>query len=691
MTAPATAAPWCQERRLTLGEEPALSPPPQSLDAALAGLSRHFGHTSFRPGQAEVVSAVLTGRNVVGVMPTGAGKSLCFQLPALLLPGLTVVVSPLIALMHDQVSQLSARGIPATYVCSAQTELERAERLRRLRNLEVRLVYVAPERFRSAAFVAALAACPVSLFAVDEAHCISHWGHDFRPDYGLLGQVRRDLRPDRTVALTATATPEVRADIARSLRLKDPAFFVAGFDRPNLFLEVRPVGGEADKRDACVAYAREGGAGIVYCSTRRSAEGLFAALNARGLSPVLYHAGLGDEARRRAQDDFMASSDRIAVATNAFGMGIDKPDLRFVVHAAVPRTVEAYYQEIGRAGRDGLPARAALLFNHADVFTQERLVRASYPPDAVFSDVWGALLAEGGRFGGLQRLAVRVGASEWEVSAALRVLEQAGHLCFERPGQAPWRLELTEASASAPPAPRETKAVLEQVVRTLAPSRSGELTLEALALETGLGESATRRALRALDRAGWLRVTRPAGGRLARATTAAPFARLGLDLTTTRAQERRALHLLSRMTEYAYSRSCRRAFLLSYFGEPRRGTSCEGCDVCVSSRHSLPGVAIPSSAPAEHSVFAADSLRRWRRDLARDLGIAPYLVFDDRTLLALAVALPIDRAGFLAVKGAGEARWERFGLKVVEVSLAARARGDTPQPPEKSARRRARR
>ncbi|HET9036593.1 MAG TPA: RecQ family ATP-dependent DNA helicase, partial [Myxococcaceae bacterium] len=299
-------------------------------DAARAELEQSFGLTTFRPGQAEVVDSVLAGRNVVVVMPTGAGKSLCYQLPAVMLKGLTLVISPLIALMKDQLEQLEARGIPATLINSTVPELERAERIRRMRAGAYRLVYVAPERFRSPSFLDALGEVGVELMAVDEAHCISQWGHDFRPDYALLGQVRKRLRPPRTVALTATASPEVREDIVRSLLMKDPRVFVAGFDRPNLFLEVLRVSGDEERRAATARVIAEGGSGIVYCATRKQADAMQAALRLRGHDPVVYHAGMDEAERHRAQDRFMSDPSAVVVATNAFGMGIDKPDIRFV-------------------------------------------------------------------------------------------------------------------------------------------------------------------------------------------------------------------------------------------------------------------------------------------------------------------------------------------------------------------------
>jgi ATP-dependent DNA helicase RecQ len=653
-------------------------------DEAGAALRRHFGLAEFRTGQADVISSVLAGRNTVVVMPTGAGKSLCYQLPAVLLPGVTVVVSPLIALMKDQVEQLDARGVPATVINSTVSESERMERMRRMRAGAYRLVYVAPERFRSAAFLEALQATGVALLAVDEAHCISQWGHDFRPDYALLGQVRKKLRPPRTLALTATATPEVRADIIHSLLLKEPAVFVAGFDRPNLFLEVLPVSGDDDKRAACAARVAEGGSGLVYCATRKAAESMHAALRLRGHEPVLYHAGMEEIDRRRAQERFMSSRDGVAIATNAFGMGIDKPDIRFVIHAHIPRAVEAYYQEIGRAGRDGEPAHALLLFNHADVFTQERMIEGNHPSEAVISDVWNALVAAGGFERGLHALAQGVGASEFEVSAALRILEREGLLERKEAGEGAWRLRLR--ASPEPPArlSKPARAVLQTAVALAAGAEVASVRLAALAERAGLEPEAARRALSSLERAGLVEVRRPFAGRSIRPLRLVAFGELGLSLTRVRAQEQRALLLLKRMTDYAYGRRCRRTFLLRYFGEAAEEAACSGCDACHGRRTALPAPRRKASAPSsiyktgvvgeagDYSEQAALELRRFRRELSRDLELPPFMLFNDKTLRALATALPATREAFLSVKGTGPTQWERFGPQVVGICRGAR-------------------
>ena len=345
-----------------------------------AALTGHFGHTSFRPGQEDLVRAVLDGRDVLAVMPTGSGKSLGFQLPALLLPGTTLVVSPLISLMKDQVDELNRRGIRAAAIHSMLASDARQAALGAARRGEIRLLYVAPERFASDHFVRMLRDLPVARFVVDEAHCVSEWGHDFRPDYRRLktsaAECRRsDGQPGRppVAGFTATATPEVRDDIVGLLGLAEPRVVVAGFDRPNIDLRVRPVAGDLEKQKLLAGLVGDRRA-LVYAATRRNAETAAETLKCAGLDAAAYHAGLGDAERTRVQDGFAAGSLRVVCATNAFGMGIDRPDVESVIHVDIPGSLEAYYQEIGRAGRDGRQAIATLLWNYADVKTREFLI-----------------------------------------------------------------------------------------------------------------------------------------------------------------------------------------------------------------------------------------------------------------------------------------------------------------------------
>ncbi|MEX1045684.1 MAG: DNA helicase RecQ, partial [Chthoniobacterales bacterium] len=329
-------------------------------------LKEVFGYDTFRPHQREIAECFLAGRDTLAILPTGAGKSLCYQLPAVVRDGLTVVVSPLIALMKDQVDQLTASGVTATFLNSSLESAEAKKRFAKLYAGEYRLLYLAPERLMLPDFLSKLGEWGMKALAVDEAHCISEWGHDFRPEYRRLREVRETFADIPLLALTATATPRVREDIRAQLELREPEIFLASFNRPNLTYRVLP---KAKAAAQVVKFVRErdGEAGIVYAQSRRAAESLSAALSEAGVKAAPYHAGLEADERSRNQEAFLRDEVQVICATVAFGMGINKPNVRFVIHADLPKNVESYYQETGRAGRDGLPSECLLFYSRGDV------------------------------------------------------------------------------------------------------------------------------------------------------------------------------------------------------------------------------------------------------------------------------------------------------------------------------------
>jgi ATP-dependent DNA helicase RecQ len=534
-----------------------------SIADALTSLHVHFGFADFREGQREVIAAILEGKDAVVVMPTGSGKSLCYQLPALMFEGATLVVSPLIALMKDQVDALRARDLPATFINSSLPEQEQWARIDAVGRGQFKLVYVAPERFRSSRFLDALKSITISLFAVDEAHCISTWGHDFRPDYLRLKGVVQALNGNggatQTLALTATATPYVRSDIIQQLGLKDPQTFVSGFDRPNLTIDVVHTEKEREKVARIKRMAKtHDGSGIIYAATRKAVEQVATQLKGQGLSVSAYHAGMGDAVRVRAQEDFMTGRTQMIVATNAFGMGIDKPDIRFVAHYQIPGSIESYYQEIGRAGRDGLPSSCVLLFNYADKNTHDFFIEGSYPSAEQVRDVYRALLSTGLKRIELSaaEIAKRAGVrNEMAVQSTLYLLERAGHIHrlanarnFGRAaGPPPWE------TAGVSPAAAATASAREKPVR-------GVRTI--LMLDN---VSATK-----------LRVT-PA------------------DVERRADLERRKLR---EMIEFCYTERCYRAHILDYFGDRHHARQCGTCGNCAP-HSAAPEVSKETSAPGE--------------------------------------------------------------------------------------------
>ncbi|HKO44302.1 MAG TPA: ATP-dependent DNA helicase RecQ [Pyrinomonadaceae bacterium] len=553
-----------------------------SIDDALTSLRQHFGFHDFRDGQRDVIESILAGKDAVVVMPTGSGKSLCYQLPALMLDGATVVVSPLIALMKDQVDALHARGLPATFINSSIDQHEQRSRIDGLRQGKFKLVYVAPERFRSGRFLDALKSINVSLFAVDEAHCISTWGHDFRPDYLRLKSMSQTLGARQTLALTATATPYVRQDIIQQLGLSKPETFVSGFDRPNLTIDVVHTEKERHKFAHIRRMAKaHHGSGIIYASTRKAVEQVTTELREFGLKVTAYHAGMSDAVRVRAQEEFMAGTTQMIVATNAFGMGIDKADIRFVAHYQMPGSIEAYYQEIGRAGRDGLPSSCVLLFNYADKNTHDFFIEGSYPSREIVQDVYDALVATGQKRIELSatELAKRAGArNDMAVQSALYLLERAGHIA--RVSNAPGY----QADPSGPPP--WTQSSRAAAALKASPRRSRSIVM----LDASPG-------------------TKP------RVDFADVERRAGL--------ERRKLR---EMIEFCYTEYCYRASILDYFGDRHHARNCGSCGNC--SPRAATRVPLTSEETFDDSPRAGRT--RNKRSASND-PLIPRALTDDET------------------------------------------------------------
>jgi ATP-dependent DNA helicase RecQ len=563
-------------------------------------LRERFGLAQFRPGQRAVIESVLQGRDVLCVMPTGGGKSLCYQLPALLLGGLTLVVSPLIALMKDQVDALVERGVRATLLNSTLDPAEQRARILEIETGQYDLVYVAPERFRSARFVAAMAKVRPALLAVDEAHCISEWGHDFRPDYAKIGHARRQLGAPACIALTATATDIVRRDIADQLDLRDPAQFVTGFDRPNLRYAALDTRRDGDKLNALgQVLARNPGPAIVYASSRKRCEmiGEFLERELRR-SAVVYHAGLRREERTAAQERFMTGKAETVVATNAFGMGVDKADIRSVIHFNMPGTLEAYYQEAGRAGRDGRPAECVLLFAYGDRMLQELFIENEYPPAEMVYRVYDFLRALDDDPIELTQAdilaAARIELNEQAVGTALKILEGAGAIekFLPRENMAIIRINAEPEEPGTSLAGRlHPQAHVQRIVllglEGLVNRRYAEpiyFNPDDFAAALGLDRPALTRALRALAIELPIDYVPPFRGNALRVIDRARKPRdLNIDFAALEKRKRREYDKLDRMIKYAKSSRCRRSVILSYFGDAQAaGLHCGHCDNCAS-------------------------------------------------------------------------------------------------------------
>ncbi len=675
-----------------------------TLDAARTLLRARFGFDDFRPGQERAVSSVLAGRDTLVVLPTGGGKSLCYQVPALLLPGLTVVVSPLISLMKDQVDALTARGIPATFLNSTLSQGEVSERMMRVTRGEVKMLYVAPERFDVGTAAERLKGIGVSLLAIDEAHCISEWGHDFRPSYLRVAQVRERLGWPPAVALTATATQHVREDIARQLRLENADTIITGFDRQNLRYHVVSTRNDAEKDAALIdVLNRHKGVAIIYAATRRNVEKVTRTVEDAGVPALSYHAGLDDAHRHEVQDAFMNEKVRAIVATNAFGMGIDKPNVRVVIHHAMPGTLEAYYQEAGRAGRDGKPSEVFLLHAFPDRFTHEFFIKGAYPDRALVERVYERVRGTADRTGIVQLTPVEIAASlagkvsDREVESALRLLVRAGAVrtdpesggrVFVRLLATADRIKRELGSADEP-----ELGLLRALWRVAQDALYDGTTVDLDALPPGFGGGkGAMPLLEHLESRQFLEWNRLGGGdRVANARR--PLSAYPLDWAALDRRRRAELSKLDAVQQYAYATGCRRGFVLRYFGDPAAGKDCGGCDNCLGTHNASRGkkaapVLKPGEkrksrgaqrAPAEPSELVAtggdavllDRLRSLRTSIAREEKVPAYVVFPDRTLVEMAVRRPKSPYALGEIRGVGPMKIEKYGERFLALLRAA--------------------
>jgi ATP-dependent DNA helicase RecQ len=606
-----------------------MTPPDSELQAAL---KRWFGYDHFRPGQEAVVLDALAGHDLLAVMPTGGGKSLCFQLPALLRPGTMIVVSPLIALMQDQVRLLQDNGIPATFLNSSLDGAEAASRIRRLLAGEFRLLYVAPERLMMNEFLNGLLPQLIegpglSGFTIDEAHCVSEWGHDFRPEYRQLGRLR-DRFPDiPCFAFTATATGRVREDIVRQLALHEPRVHLASFNRPNLYYAVRAKSGRSYAE--LLAIAREGASGIVYCLSRKRVDELTQKLREDGIEALSYHAGLDAETRRDNQERYIRDDAQVVVATVAFGMGINKPDVRWVVHYDLPKSMEGYYQEAGRAGRDGEPARCILYFGLGDIHTADFLISQKVHPAT------GEPLEDEQRVARqqLRRLLDYAEATECRRLVQLRYFGEpfnppcgACDNCLEPKQQEDWTREaqqfLSCIARLAQRGQRFGAAYIVDVLRgakTEKIERNGHEDLSTYGIGAHRSADEWRQLARALLHQGYVQETHDG------------YSVLRL------AEPARAL-LKGEAT-----------LMLAIAPKPEKAKK---------SRKGAPPDG-PPPLPAEEALF--QQLRTLRKELADEQNVPPYVVFADAALRAMARDRPMTLTAFAEIPGVGARKLEQYG------------------------------
>ena len=622
---------------------------------ALEALNRYFGYDSFRPGQSGIVSAILAGRDVLGVMPTGAGKSICYQIPAAILPGVAIVISPLISLMRDQVDALNDVGLPAAFINTTQTPDEQDLVFAQALSGQIKLLYVAPERLETERFRNFAVRVPISLVAVDEAHCVSQWGQDFRSSYLGIGEFIAGLPTRPTVAaFTATATERVRRDIVSILGLHTPSITVTGFDRPNLYFDVISMP-RKDKASWVASYiaSHPDESGIVYCATRKETEALAESLNSAvaelraaggadvsdiGTIAVAYHGGMSADAREKAQRDFVTDRVPVVVATNAFGMGIDKSNVRFVIHHNMPESIEAYYQEAGRAGRDGEPSRCTLLWNESDIVTRRRLLDSDYENERLTPEEQEAVRASKRRL--LDAMVGYCRTTDCLHAYMTRYFGETAGAAAKTDGKCvggcancEHTFETIDVTDIARAISRCVHDVNQHVgsgkiVKVLRGSKAQDLSylnpesLPSFGMLDEVPEARIRDVLSQMATDGFLTI---AEGRL-------PIVGFGPRAAETVAPE---FHYDIKKIKRADARARRTP------------------DVSTP--------AVGSYVPDDGDEALFQKLRALRLDIARELGKPPYIVFSDKTLRDMVRGKPITDDQFLAVNGVGESKLKQYG------------------------------
>lgn len=622
---------------------------------ALEALNRYFGYDSFRPGQSGIVSAILAGHDVLGVMPTGAGKSICYQIPAAILPGVAIVISPLISLMRDQVDALNDVGLPAAFINTTQTPDEQDLVFAQALSGQIKLLYVAPERLETERFRNFAVRVPISLVAVDEAHCVSQWGQDFRSSYLGIGEFIAGLPTRPTVAaFTATATERVRRDIVSILGLHTPSITVTGFDRPNLYFDVISMP-RKDKASWVASYiaSHPDESGIVYCATRKETEALAESLNSAvaelraaggadvsdiGTIAVAYHGGMSADAREKAQRDFVTDRVPVVVATNAFGMGIDKSNVRFVIHHNMPESIEAYYQEAGRAGRDGEPSRCTLLWNESDIVTRRRLLDSDYENERLTPEEQEAVRASKRRL--LDAMVGYCRTTDCLHAYMTRYFGETAGAAAKTDGKCvggcancEHTFETIDVTDIARAISRCVHDVNQHVgsgkiVKVLRGSKAQDLSylnpesLLSFGMLDEVPEARIRDVLSQMATDGFLTI---AEGRL-------PIVGFGPRAAETVAPE---FHYDIKKIKRADARARRTP------------------DVSTP--------AVGSYVPDDGDEALFQKLRALRLDIARELGKPPYIVFSDKTLRDMVRVKPITDDQFLAVNGVGESKLKQYG------------------------------